>query len=537
MVRAAYVSADWGEAGTGEIEIAHSLTGDGTSGVAGRIFYELVNDDVVVRVRARHVGEGFLEGDAISSGRDEVLLSADWTGWTGVALSAAALYDRAAQTGDQRYGAELLADWSVTPELTATGGVRFLHRLPGDGSDAVTVPSIVLGGEWRPESMPGFSVSGEVEVNTLDPSRLRALIDASHQATEDVRLYVRSEWATAGSEFLDLSAADAMTGSLTAGVEFRLNEDLVTFSELRSGSQTGIAAGMRGEWTVDGWLPGSEDAQVYATLEHFEPFDVNELLGLPFGGNTDQGRQTSLTAGYRTALGEDARLGLGVELALKDGGYTAYGQQYWAQRLGDWSWAVENRLAWADTQSQQQLRDHLRIGAAFRPEDESIDGLAVAGLRLDQNRIDDVDSLTAYWSAGGSWAFDSYTRLTARQAGQYQSLDAGGVIGESFMLLGQAGIERDFEIGDELRMRLGVNGTVFHDALQGTTFAGFGGELGFVPTENVLISAGYNWAPTDLSGVSDIYTGGAYIKLSIKLDDSLWSFFDRAGLTVPADAR
>lgn len=105
--------------------------------------------------------------------------------------------------------------------------------------------------------------------------------------------------------------------------------------------------------------------------------------------------------------------------------------------------------------------------------------------------------------------------------------------GETFVLLGQAGIERDFELEEELRLRLGLNGTLFYDALNGRSYTGLGAEIGFVPAKNVLVAAGYNVSNVDASSVSDIYAAGPYIRLSIKLDDSLWGFFDRAGVTVP----
>lgn len=534
-VRSGYASADLGAYGSAEIELAQSIDKNGESGKAGRIGYELTKGDVTVKARAASIGEGFLDGSTASLGRDTASVAVEWHATPKVDVKGKVVYDRDGATGDSGYGAELLFDRVLSPELTATGGMRYVHIEPGDGGAPRSIPSAVVGGEWRPARFPGLAAKGEIEVDLTDPSHVQARIEASHQATEVLKIYTRGEWASAGAEFLDFAAADEPGGTMKMGLEYRFSEEVRSFSELRSGSQTGFAGGIDGEWKLadQAFL---DDVRVYAAFEHFQPYDVGSLLGVPFGVyDEEQSSQTSLATGLRASVGQDGRLALGGELSFKDGGFTAYGQQYWSQRRGDWSWAVENRMAWADTDSLQRMRDHLRVGAALRPDDQSIDGLAVAGIRLDRDELDDIEGLTGYWSAGGSWALDGVTRLTARQAGQYQNLSAVGATGETFMLLGQAGIERDFEIGGERRLRLGLNGTTFYDLLRGDSYFGFGGEIGFVPKENVLISAGYNWSPVDSDTLSEVYTSGPFIRLSVKLDDSLWGFFDNAGLTVPAN--
>jgi hypothetical protein len=60
-----------------------------------------------------------------------------------------------------------------------------------------------------------------------------------------------------------------------------------------------------------------------------------------------------------------------------------------------------------------------------------------------------------------------------------------------------------------------------------------GGEVGFVPMENTMLSLGYNWSSVNAESVSEIYQTGPYVRFTMKLDDRAWGFLDRAGLTVP----
>ncbi len=543
--RAGYVSADLGTYGKAEVELAQTNGKDGETGSASRVAYELKTQRVTVRADAARADERFAQGASLSPGSAEVAVTADWNVNPRLRLRTSALYGQRMPSGNERFGFEVLPNWMVSPELTLSAGMRFVRLAPGDGSSPRSVPSAVAGAEWRPSAFPKFALKGEVEAEATDFSHFRILTEASYRATERTKIYTGVDWAANGSEFLDFSTADGATATMRSGVEYRLTDQVKTFGEMRGGSQTGFAGGLSGDfdlgdfdpggWDLPGWI-GGKDTRFYATLEHFQPYDLDQLIGLPFGSGKDVSPQTTLAAGYLANLkGGKARLGLGAELSIRDGGYTAYGQQYWAEQAGEWTWAVENRLAKADTDRQQRLRDHLRIGAALRPEEESLDALFLGGIRIDRNDVAGVDSGTAYWSAGGSWALGADTRITGRQAGQFQAKTAFGATGETFTLLGQAGIERDFEIKDGMQLRLGFNGTLFHDPLTGRSRTGMGAEVGFVPAKNVLVAAGYNYSDVDASAVSDIYTVGPYVRLSIKLDDSLWGFFDRAGVTVPVD--
>jgi len=530
-MRSAYAAIDLGKNGKAEIEMAQSVDRLEEEGLAGRVAYEVSNDRVTLRARASHMEAGFLEGTSSSSqsGRTEASLEADLRLTPRFGLRTSVLYDRETATGNERWGAEGLARWSLGRDFTATTGLRYLHSRSGE-DETRNVPSAVLGGEWRPSRFPGLALRGEIEGDLTDTTNLRGLAEVSHQTTERLKLYASADWASSGSEFIDFSSEDGMRATMKVGAEYRISDRISSFSEARGGSQTGLAGGLRGEWDR------GEHARVYASVEHFQPYALRgSFWDSARGRNADNSPQTSLAAGYLAELNEGtARLGLTSEVSLRDGGYTVYQQQYWSQRLGDWTWALENRFAWADTDGDRRLRDHFRGGAALRPEGESLDALFMGGLRIDRDFVTDISTTTGYWSAAGSLAVGADLKLTAKQAGQYQQKATGDVSAETFLLLAQLGLEKDFMIQDNLRLRLGANAPVFYDVFKEKSYAGLGGEIGFVPMENTLLSVGYNWSEVDAESVSEIYQTGPYVRFTMKLDDAAWGFFDRVGLTVPA---
>lgn len=541
IVRAAYAQAEIGEYGRVELEFAQSIDNLGEDGAAGRFVYEFERNDLTLRFHAARTDTSFLgSGSSMASGREEAGVSASWEARPGLSFDTAVLFDRNLENGDERIGAELLAQWDTTPTLGMSGGLRYLDRSPGDGSEGQTVLSGVLGAEWRPDSVEGLVLSGEVEVDLANMDNMRAEVQASQAVTEDLRIYLRSDWASEGAEFLDFSAGAGMTGSLSAGFEYQFTDQILTFAEARSGSQTGFVGGISGEWDVrenlwGRFFPGTDNAMLYASLEHFQPYDVSGLLGLPFGEPAPgESPQTSFAIGSYGEY-EDGRgaLRLDTEGSIDDTGYTVYARQYWAEGYGDWTWAVENRLAYDhDDTDGNRLRDHLRFGAALRGDEEVVDALFLAGLSYEDDAQTGFDQMIAYWTVGGSWAVNPDTRITFRQAGQYQDLTLAGGQAESFLTLGQVGFEHDFAIREDMDARIGAHASSFYDVRTGETYGGAGIEFGYVPSRNIMISAGYNWSNVEAAEVSEIYHTGAFLRFTLALDDNLWDLFDRAGITM-----
>jgi len=535
-MRAAYAAADFGKYGKAEVEVAQSIDREDKKGYAGRVGYEVKNDLVTLRARATRVGENFIEGSSSStSARDQAGIEAEWNIGSGLGLRTSVLYDRQLSTDKHRWGGELLVSQDVSNEMRLRGGVRVVQQISESGStERRFSPSAVLGAEWRPAALKGFTIKAEIEGEVPDLKHLRGMIEASHPVTERIRAYSSANWATSGSDFLDFSdASNEIKTTAKAGIEYRVTDGISSFTEARSGDQTGLAGGVKGDWK---W---TDSRQIYAMIEHFQPYAFNGLRGsLLFPDvKNDASARTSVSAGYLELLdGGTGKFSVGAEATFDHGGgRTFYSQQSWSRRIEDWTFGLENRFAWNGGDRDRRLRDHLRAGLALRPEAESLDALFVGGLRFDRNLTDETAKTTAYWAAASSVAIDSDTRLTAKQAGQYQRANVINVSAQTFLLLVQMGLEKDIAVRDDLRVRFALNAPLFYDVYNDRYYTGVGGEIGFVPARNVLVAAGYNWSNVDATGVSEIYQTGPYVRLAMKLDDSLWNLFDR-GIAVPVSS-
>ena len=53
-----------------------------------------------------------------------------------------------------------------------------------------------------------------------------------------------------------------------------------------------------------------------------------------------------------------------------------------------------------------------------------------------------------------------------------------------------------------------------------------------MPTRNLMLSMGHNYSNVDAAAVSEIYQSGSFLRLSIKLDNSLWNIFGNKEITL-----
>lgn len=539
-VRTGYVTAQLGERSNVELEFAQSINNLDDEGTASRLAYNYRTNNLNLTFEMARTDEDFLDaGSSLAAGREELTLEAEWTIQPGLLGKAGVVYDHDLITGDERYGAEALLSYGLNNEVTIDGGLRFLDRRPGNGDPDQTVPSLVFGGRYAPESRPGFSIGGELELDMSDTSNFRMSIDTSDQVTERLRVFSELGYGSAGSEFLDFSAASGDITTFKAGFEYRFTDQILAFSNLQSGAQTGISVGISSEWAMDEtgwgrWFPGYENAILYGRIERFEPYDVDDLLGMPFGNApvNDDAQTTFALGSFGEYNDGNGAVRLDTEGTIYNDGYSLYARQYWAQGYNEWTWALENRFAYSDRDSEgTRVRNHFRVGAAYRDQGERLDLLSYAGVRLDDDPQANLEGITAYWLASGSLAYNADSRFTFRQAGQYSEQTISGFKADSFLTLGQIGFDHDFTIGEKFDARIGGHVGGFYDVLNGGLTGTYGIEFGYVPTKNVMISAGYNHSDVQAAQISEIYNTGAFLRFSIKLDNGLWDLFDRAGVT------
>ena len=141
--------------------------------------------------------------------------------------------------------------------------------------------------------------------------------------------------------------------------------------------------------------------------------------------------------------------------------------------------------------------------------------------RLEVNTIRSVDHL---WSVAGTWDANPRLRLNGKYAGQYSAQGfENGADATGLMQLVQAGVT-----GEVIANRLEASVNAYHMwDNSGFSSQALGVEAGLVVDEGVMVSLGYTHARETLPYDSAIFEDGFYLKLRLKLDDSLWDQLDR----------
>ena len=140
-------------------------------------------------------------------------------------------------------------------------------------------------------------------------------------------------------------------------------------------------------------------------------------------------------------------------------------------------------------------------------------------------RIEDRDERTQthLYSVDASFEATDDIRLNGKFAGRHQRIEADGAPTlKARTQLAQAGVAVDVW---KDRFQLGLNGAyLFDDA--GNSTRGLGGEIGFTPTAGTMVAVGYNHSRGHVSGQSEMYQEGAYLRMTLLLDDSLSTALD-----------
>jgi len=190
-----------------------------------------------------------------------------------------------------------------------------------------------------------------------------------------------------------------------------------------------------------------------------------------------------------------------------------------------------NRLAF-DFRDDDRIRDRLRFGLAYRPEDDSrFNALALYEFELDD---DSSTSEQAHrWSFGGTYQPTDDLRLNAKYAGEHVDFDGSGFSSSSTLHLARAGAELDFDFAKDRfggdRFAIAGNVALFTDNDGDNITAGVGIELKANVTKNIQIGVGYNHIDIEEGRLRDLYHSGFYARVRLKLDESIWDQFDKIG--------
>ena len=339
------------------------------------------------------------------------------------------------------------------------------------------------------------------------------MLGGDHQYSPDLRFYALNEISTADTGFFGIGDSANANFTTKVGAEYRLSETVSGFSEYRdsAGNATdgGVASGIRSEWRVD------KSLSLRASAEHVEPVrdEDTRSVSVTLGGVYEDD-----AAGY--ILRHD------VEWDADEQGHGFYSNLAASYELDrDLTALARNRIAY-DRRDDGRLRDRLRLGLAWRPERDS----RLNGLGLYEFEYDDEDKraeMAHRWAAAVTFAPTRDVRTNLRYAGENYSIEGDGFRDSSTLHLLRAGTELD--LADD-RFSVGGNVVLFTDDKGDSLTAGAGAEVKVNVAKNVQVGVGYNHIQVDEARLRDLYRSGFYFRMRMKLDESAWDEFDRAGL-------
>jgi len=517
-VRAGYAEVDlegWGKA---QVELAETENREGERGWGGRVSYELRHREHTIRADAARTDAAFDAPNAyVGAGREEVRMTTDHAVTPTIGVSTDTLYTRDTETGDRRMGAELTGRYAVSPQLDVIGGGRAVDSR-SNGSRERTYSGII-GTDYRPLSLPGATLHAEYEQDFNEADNWRLTLGGDYQWSPVLRFHALNEFSNAANTEFGLGSASEIDIVTKVGAEYQMTRDISGFSEYRRsdgiGADGGIANGFRGRWAV------TEHLSMRAGGEHVEPVDANDrrVSSATLGAAYENDVTGVLLRGDIEADRDSEGAGLYVNTAM---GYTLD---------DDLTLLARNRLA-LDLRGEDRLRDRLRLGLAWRPKQDSrFQGLALYEFEIDDE--DDTREMAHRWSAGMTYAPTDDLRMDAKYAGEHVSFRSPAFDSDATRHLVRGGMEWDFAKDDEGRDRFAIGGhlSLFTDGAMEDVTAGIGGELKANVAPNIQVGIGYTHIEVEEERLRDLYRGGWYLRLLVKLDESIWDGLDRLGVT------
>ncbi len=505
-IYAAFIESKFGENGSLQFELAHSIDSTGNAGNAVRASFENKSDRASIKIETHHAGAAFNPtGSNARSGSDYVRLNFDTKVNEAMRLrfSSSWLADRVAAT--ETVDASVTADRKVSETLRLSGGLKVRHDLQseGDATDLI----LVTGGDWTPEFAPELKLGFDLDQPFLGHGPGLLQLRAEYQLREGVKINASTEMAFAQAQ----NGPDIANSNL--GVDYALAPWLDGRSEiLAAGGDNGrsnFVQGFRGSADV------RERLTLSYSLEHTEPLSeaATRLTSLAIGGKW---------RGLKDAWVLDAD----VDQTFADDGQTFFASLGLAGRLSpDWTLLGRSRFALDQRgDAANSLRQRLRFGAAFRPvEDPRFEFLGWYEHQLEES---DQRSEKHLWSLAGTWDVSKRLRFNGKYAGQYSELDLPGsanmVEAVGLMQLIQAGAT--FDLLPE-RLEGSVNAFKIWDD-QGFASNAIGVEVGFVMAAGAMVSVGYNYSRDRAPQAPSLYQEGAYVRVRLKLDGTLWDRLD-----------
>ncbi len=502
-IYSAFLQNKISEKATIEAEVARAEDGFGRHGYAARIAYDYVSDGTRFSIDAARTGLAFApQGSSVRPGAAQVAIEYERRLNDRKTLVASADYRSDFETKRETLGAEVLVRGIVDETLTRASGFRVVVDKTPKGKE--TTAYFKDEADWRPKSTPGMAIKFVKELPIAGEGQGKFIVAANYQMRDDLRIFGEVEMS-----FGDLG--DDITRA-HIGVEYRVNAWLESRTEITSNS-----AGLGDDQIIQGFssrLELNERTSIDMSIEHFLNLSEadSSLTSLALGGAWESKDGNWVAEAT-------------IDQTFEKAGNTLYADIGLAGDISPNLTVLARGRHARDGRGDgaAKIRERLRMGAAYRPTDDAgFNALAWYEYRRDRDVYEEEQHL---WSIAATYDMRPDLRVNGKYAGQYSSLStgAGGIESASLTQLLQAGLT-----WDAIPEKLELSGNLYHmwDD-QGFASHAYGIEAGYVFTKGAMLSLGYNHATEQLPYQSAHFQKGLYLRLRLKLTDSLWDQLDR----------
>ncbi|MBO29576.1 MAG: hypothetical protein CML61_12615 [Rhodobacteraceae bacterium] len=502
-VTSAFVEARITPRDTVVVEVAQSDDAAGNKGEAVRIAAEHVSENARVHLEASHASEFFdIQNAPTRKGTGQARLSYEYRLSERRTVSGNAEYVIDSLSGREYLAAEVALRRVIDETLIRVDGLRYSRELR-DVSGEPTEWALLHGVEWRPiaDGNLELDLQFELPVHETEFNVGSLLIGADYRLNE--RMHV------VGLVELSFGPEGSRVDRADIGMTYRITDWL----DARSGIVTGEAATRQLKQGFDADFSLNERISWRFGLEH--SFDMGA------GGDG----LTSLSLGGKWESEDGLWIAEGtLDQTWEDDGYTGFSDVGIAGALSpEVTFLARSRYAYdARGAGPSQRRHRMRVGASYRAIDDS----RLKVLAWYENRMEGQSFTTSdhLWSVAGTYDVNSDFYVNAKYAGQRASYNVPGSLrAKSLMQLVQAGLTWEL-LAD--RFHATLNGFHMWDS-DGYSSQAVGLEAGFVLADGAMISVGYNHAKDALPFDQEQFQEGLFLRLRLKLDETLWGLLDR----------
>jgi large repetitive protein len=521
-IQSAGVTAKLGEHAVVAVELARTETplSTQTRGEAGRAEIRYEDSGLTAQAHLVKASAGFGNPTAaVTRGVEEAGVKGSYKVNDNLLLKGEYLRSVDSTTQVRREGAQTGFDYTLNDKVRAEIGLRHSHvseQAPSAATPAIapqntTSARVKIIGQVP--NHPQASLFTEYEQDVENSTRRTAVIGGEYRLDNGARLYGRHELISSLGSTYGLNDVQQRNATVF-GVQTDTTKDANVFSEYRvrdaiAGREAEVAVGLRNRWQL------SDGVRLSAGYER-----VSTLGG---AGANDS---TVLTGGIEYTGAPDWKGSARLELRKSAGSDSLLGTMGSAYRIDEtYSALAKNVLSVTKNQGgANKTEDWAQIGLAYRGvAPNRHNALFRAEYRwektdeptaLDSQRNVGILSMHHNYQPDPDWV------LSGRVAAKWVSDRSAGLISRYDTQLLSARATYDLS----KRWDIGVNAAALLGGRARARQTGLGAELGYLVTDNLWFSVGYNvfgFTDKDLSA-QDYTNRGLYMRLRWKFDENLF---------------